>query len=107
MSRRSFVAAGAAFAFNGVMPARSQDARPTTDATFVFVNDVHACRTSEGLSPNCREEGKTDENLLRHVRAINALPKAVWPEQIDGAPTGLRSAGKAIGPPLGVIVGGD
>lgn len=107
LTRRGFVATGAAFAFARALPLRAQDARPTLDATFVFVNDIHACRTSEGLSPNCRQEGKTDENLLRHVRAINAIPKTIWPGQIDGTPTGLRSAGEAIGPPLGIVVGGD
>ena len=38
-----------------------------------FISDVHACRMASGLSPNCLQEGKTDENLLRHIRALNAM----------------------------------
>jgi hypothetical protein len=52
----------AGLAMLGGRPAR---AFPATDVTFLFINDVHACRTRDGLSPNCEEEGKTDENLLR------------------------------------------
>lgn len=106
MSRRDFLL-GAAALVVGADGARAQSAPPVTDATFLFTNDVHACRTSDGLSPNCFEEGKTDENLLRHIRAINRIPEAVWPEKIDGQPTGLRSAGRAVGAPLGLVVGGD
>jgi len=95
-----------AVALAGLADTYGQEA-DRTDVTFVFTNDVHACRTREGLSPNCREEGKTDENLLKHVRAINRLPKIAWPAEIDGAATGLRSAGQVIGVPAGVIVGGD
>ena len=42
--------------------------------TFVFTNDIHACRMGTGLSPNCEQEGKTDANLLRHIAGINAVP---------------------------------
>lgn len=49
------------------------------DATFVFTNDIHACRMEIGLSPNCAAEGKTDASLLRHIGAINAMEKAAWP----------------------------
>jgi cytolysin (calcineurin-like family phosphatase) len=107
LSRRRLLAGATASLLLRPTLAPAQGARPATDATFVFVNDIHACRTSEGLSPNCREEGKTDESLLRHVRAINALPKTLWPEAIDGVETGLRSRGQPIEPPFGVIVGGD
>ncbi len=87
-------------------PAHAQSA-PATDATFVFINDIHACRTANGLSPNCLTEGKTDENLLRHVHAINGIPGLTWPAEIEGQPTGLRSAGQPVAPPLGIVVGGD
>ena len=46
-----------------------------------------------GLSPHCAAEGKTDENLRRHIAAINRLPEMRWPHEIDGAPAGLASAG--------------
>ena len=49
------------------------------DATFVFASDVHACRMGSGLSPSCAAEGKTDENLRRHIAAINRLPEMRWP----------------------------
>ncbi|EFG9152824.1 metallophosphoesterase, partial [Escherichia coli] len=74
---------------------------------FIFISDVHACVTGAGLSPNCQEEGKTDASLLRHVAALNALPARLWPGVIDGVSTQLPSAGKVIGEPRGVIVGGD
>ena len=66
------------------------------DVTFLFTNDVHTCRMGDGLSPNCAEEGKTDENLLRHIAALNNVSAQHWPREIDGAPTGLASAGAAI-----------
>jgi cytolysin (calcineurin-like family phosphatase) len=77
------------------------------DATFVFTNDVHACRMGDGLSPNCEQEGKTDANLLRHIAGINNVPAQMWPEEIAGAPTGLAGAGTRMATPLGVVIGGD
>jgi cytolysin (calcineurin-like family phosphatase) len=62
LSRRSVLTGVAGLALVGRRPAC---ACPATDVTFLFINDVHACRTRDGLSPNCEEEGKTDENLLR------------------------------------------
>ena len=104
ISRRSVLAGMAGFAMLGGRPAR---ALPATDVTFLFINDVHACRTRDGLSPNCREEGKTDENLLRHIRAINRIEEAIWPAEIDGAATSLRSAGEKVATPRGIVLGGD
>jgi len=104
LSRRSFLAGMAGLVAVGPRPAYSV---PDTDVTFLFINDVHACRTRDGLSPNCAEQGKTDENLLRHVRAINRIDEATWPAAIDGAATGLRSAGKKVATPRGIVTGGD
>lgn len=87
--------------------ARPLTAEPGTDVAFLFISDVHACRINSGLSPNCEQEGKTDQNLLRHIRALNALPHGIWPAEIGGRPTGLVSAGLKIGVPRGVVVGGD
>lgn len=80
---------------------------PAIDASFLFIADVHACRMVGGLSPNCLNEGKTDANLLRSVAALNGIVDKTWPAQIDGVATGLRSAGRRIGTPLGIVVGGD
>jgi cytolysin (calcineurin-like family phosphatase) len=77
------------------------------DATFVFTNDIHACRMEIGLSPNCAAEGKTDASLLRHIRAINAIEKTAWPCAVEGVATEFGRAGQPIGPPLGVVAGGD
>lgn len=77
------------------------------DVVFFFISDVHACRMNSGLSPNCRQEGKTDQNLLRHITALNALPLKRWPDAINGVATGFTRAGKVIGRPRGVVVGGD
>lgn len=104
-SRRGFLGGFVSLAATLVTgPARPSSA---LDASFVFISDVHACRMNSGLSPNCQQEGKTDQNLLRHVHALNALPDGLWPEAIDGRATNLVSAGRRIGVPLGVVVGGD
>lgn len=105
VSRRCFLAQLAAAGVAAVP--RLSLATPATDATFLFISDVHACRTASGLSPNCLQEGKTDQNLLRHIRALNMIGTAVWPHEIAGMPTGLASAGRSVGPPLGVVIGGD
>ena len=78
-----------------------------SDVTFLFASDVHACRIGDGLSPHCAEEGKTDENLRRHIAALNRLPEMRWPEAIGGRPTGLFSAGERIAIPRGLVIGGD
>lgn len=98
-------ASGGVAMFGRIGPATA--AAAGTDVTFVFSCDVHACRTSTGLSPNCLEEGKTDANLIRHVTALNALAGKQWPTRIGGAPSGLASAGQAITPPSGLVIGGD
>nr|WP_245444899.1 metallophosphoesterase [Mesorhizobium soli] len=86
---------------------RARAGTPKIDATFVFTNDVHACRMASGLSPNCEQEGKTDANLLRHIAALNRLPGRKWPAKVGGKPSGLAGTGRKIATPLGVIVGGD
>lgn len=84
-------------------PARAEDG-----VTFVFATDIHACLVNGGhLSPNCQQEGKTDENLLRHIEAINTLETMHWPSEIGGVRTTLRHAGKRFSRPLGVVMGGD
>lgn len=90
-----------------IMPALAQDGAAGIDATFIFTNDIHACRKETGLSLNCAAEGKTDANLLRHVDAINRITESVWPADIEGMPTGLERAGQKIETPLGVVAGGD
>lgn len=85
-------------------------AAPATarDITFLFAADIHACLVAGGtLAPNCAEEGKTDQNLRRHVEAMNRIGTARWPETIDGKPSGLPSAGAPIARPLGLVIGGD
>ncbi len=110
LTRRRFLgqvaaASVAGVAFPAYRPAHA--APPPVDATFLFVADVHACRMAKGLSPSCRQEGKTDANLLRNIAALNGIDDQVWPSEIGGSPTGLRFAGQKIGTPFGVIVGGD
>lgn len=113
ISRRAFLSGAASIGAGGLLPgftarAQSPNPWPTVDATFVFAADVHACLVSaDELSPNCAAKGKTDANLVRHVRAINQLDKKMWPRQIDGVETGLRNAGTPIKTPLGLIIGGD
>ncbi|MGE6785382.1 metallophosphoesterase [Ensifer adhaerens] len=107
ISRRSFVAGLAGLGAALATP-RARAAVPATDATFLFSNDIHACLVSiEGLAPNCAAEGKTDANLLRHVAALNAVHAMRWPATVAGKPSGLASAGREIGKPLGLVLGGD
>ena len=77
------------------------------DVTFLFINDVHACRMGNTLSPQCTAAGKTDANLIRNIAALNNITRHKWPETIDGKSTGLASAGDPIATPEGVIVCGD
>lgn len=112
LSRRSLLSAGAGLGAASLLPALSagpaRAAFPATDATFLFACDVHACLVSGGLlSPNCQDEGKTDANLLRHVAAVNRIGELEWPRTINGAATHLVSAGRKIGKPLGLVIGGD
>ncbi|XEN32170.1 cytolysin (calcineurin-like family phosphatase) [Ensifer sp. WSM1721] len=108
-SRRMFLAgAGGVGLSLMVFSKRAKAAAPPVDATFLFSCDIHACLVStEGLAPNCEEEGKTDANLLRHVAALNAISALDWPETIEGKPSGLAGAGTKIGRPLGLVLGGD
>ncbi|MET2827497.1 metallophosphoesterase [Mesorhizobium shangrilense] len=110
-SRRDFLQQAAGLAATGLAarPAFAQAGAkiPNVDATFLFVCDVHACRMVGGLSPNCLQEGKTDAALLRNIAALNNIGEKEWPVEIDGAATGLRSAGSRIGIPRGLVVGGD
>jgi len=111
LSRRAVLAGSitaGAFCF---MPSRSfgQDGPelPRFDVTFLFAADIHACRMASGLSPNCRQEGKTDENLLRHVAVLNGVAGQTWPTEIGETATGLSGAGLPIAAPAGLVLGGD
>lgn len=109
IARRDVLAQMAGVAASSLLVGRAlaQAAIPPTDATFLFISDVHACRMASGLSPHCLQEGKTDAALLRHVAALNAIHEKQWPAEINGVATGLRSAGEPIATPLGIVVGGD
>jgi cytolysin (calcineurin-like family phosphatase) len=107
IDRRSLLTTMLTGAAMYALPRPTFAAGPATDVTFLVINDIHACRIGEGLSPGCADEGKTDENLLRHIRALNGITSGRWPETIDGKPTGLRSAGEPIAVPLGVVACGD
>ncbi|KRB31827.1 metallophosphoesterase [Mesorhizobium sp. Root172] len=111
LSRRGFLVQAAGLAAAGALsrPALSQTGQriQPIDATFLFIADVHACRMASGLSPNCLQEGKTDAALLRNVAALNAIGDKDWPDEIDGVATRLRSAGRRIGMPFGLVIGGD
>jgi cytolysin (calcineurin-like family phosphatase) len=110
ISRRAVLSGFAAALAGAALPAWA--ARPSSvsgrfDVTFLFTNDVHACRVAHGLNPNCLEEGKTDQALRRHVAGINRVHQHRWPKDIAGAPTGLHGAGEPIAVPLGLVIGGD
>lgn len=102
-SRRALLAGSAV----SLMPWRISARAAEPSVTFLFASDVHACRMGTGLSPHCQEEGKTDANLLSHIRALNDLEYKHWPASIGGDASGLANAGKRIGMPLGLVIGGD
>lgn len=104
-TRRAILLGGAALAGSLLVGRRA--AAAGRDVTFLFASDVHACRMASGLSPNCQQEGKTDQSLLRHIAALNRLHEVRWPSAIAGRPTGLASAGRRIGRPRGLVIGGD
>ncbi|HEY5818172.1 MAG TPA: metallophosphoesterase [Mesorhizobium sp.] len=106
LSRRGFLAAASAAGLHGLFTPLAAGAAEE-EITFAFISDVHACRMNSGLSPNCQQEGKTDQALLRHIKALNRLPEEIWPSSIKGVATGLPSAGKRIGELRGIVVGGD
>lgn len=107
-SRRRLLAGMGAMAAGALVPGPVQGrSSASIDATFLFIADIHACRMASGLSPNCQQEGKTDVALLRHIAVLNGISDKLWPAEIDGIATNLRSAGSVIGTPLGVVVGGD
>lgn len=106
-SRRSLVMTMLGGATAYALPRPTFAAAPATDVTFLVINDIHACRMGDALSPGCLDEGKTDENLLRHIRALNGITSGRWPEAMDSMPTGLRSAGQPIASPRGVVACGD
>ncbi len=90
------------------LPAGSALAGEPPALTFVFASDIHACLVAgDRLSPGCAEEGKTDAALLRHIAALNGLEKAIWPRLIKGKPTGFAAAGRPIGRPRALVLGGD
>ncbi|WP_378944238.1 metallophosphoesterase [Mesorhizobium sp. ANAO-SY3R2] len=89
------------------VPAARTDSWPKVDATFLFAADVHTCRMGDGLSPHCQAEGKTDENLRRHIAALNEVGELAWPREIGGVATGLAGVGQRIGRSLGLVIGGD
>lgn len=107
LTRRSLLTQGMGAGFALSMPRLSRAAVPDVNVTFLVINDVHACRIGDGLSPNCQQEGKTDANLLRHILALNNIHHQTWPEEIAGKPSGLSVAGKEIARPQGIIVCGD
>lgn len=94
----------AAWSLPRVAAAQDRDDGPVT---FLFAADIHACRMETGLSPHCREEGKTDENLRAHVNGLNALAGTPWPTEVAGAPSGLSCAGQPIDVGRGLVIGGD
>lgn len=105
LTRRRLLQTGIAA---GIFPcADARAAIPGTDVTFLVINDIHACRMGDGLSPDCAAEGKTDANLLRNIAALNHIATHRWPASIDGKPTGLMGAGRRIERPRGVVVCGD
>jgi len=106
VTRRRLLASLAACAFAASGP-RTGAAQDDGAITFLFTSDIHACRMETGLSPHCREEGKTDANLRSHVNGLNALAGTPWPTEIAGAPSGLSCAGQPIDAPQGLVIGGD
>ncbi|MGN6550487.1 MAG: metallophosphoesterase [Pararhizobium sp.] len=99
ISRRMFLGGVSAAFASAIRPAAAPAA--SSGVTFVFTSDVHACLMQGELSPKCQVEGKTDENLRRHIHAINRIHHHEWPRAI-GAPIP-----SPIERPRGVVIAGD
>lgn len=106
ISRRHLLAGAGAMGASALAP-RLLAQPKGEDVTFLFISDVHACRMNSGLSPNCQREGKTDQNLLRHITTLNGIADKRWPVEIRSVPTNIANAGEPIGTPRGIVVGGD
>lgn len=93
------------------MPRVARGAEPVepaaADVTFVFSSDTHACLMHGGLAPKCQDEGKTDDALRRHIKAVDGIGGYAWPREIDGVATNLVGAGQPIATPRGLVMGGD
>ena len=49
-----------------------------------------------------------DSDTYFHIRAMNRIPgKEIWPEKIEGKPSGFVGTGSKISSPKGVILAGD
>lgn len=109
VERRQFLKYGIGAGVAAAMPMlRARAATfPPVDVTFLVTSDVHACRIGDGLGPRCQEQGKTDENLLRHVQALNGIASQKWPSEVGGKPSGLSAAGQPVSRPAGLVVCGD
>lgn len=107
ISRRALLNGLMAFGSMQTFQPAARAASSTTDVTFLVTNDIHACHLWKGLSPGCEEQGKTDKNLRRQIRALNGVHRLQWPIEIDGKPTSLAGAGTGIAVPRGLVVCGD
>ena len=95
VSRRTLVTGFAAALAGARGDEGSVSAAGRFDVTFLFTNDIHACRMAHGLSPHCMEEGKTDHALRRHVAGINRVHHHRWPRH-QRRPTGLHGAASPL-----------
>ncbi len=97
VNRRSFITRTSLFAAGVyLMPLHSYGRQTETDVTFFVVGDTHFDPPPE-----------TDQYY--HVVAMNKLGKQdrVWPETINGKPTGFEGKGQTIQPAAGVVLVGD
>ncbi|WP_269933336.1 metallophosphoesterase [Aminobacter sp. HY435] len=109
-SRRQLIANTAALgivSLLGTDTSRAGPSWPAVDATFLFAADIHACRMASGFNAQCIAQGKTDENLRRHITALNTVDQQIWPGTVSGQASGLAGAGRPIGALLGLVIGGD
>ena len=90
-------------------PATSRAAgQAETDATFVFSNDVHACRTGTGLSPHCAAQGKTDETFAPpHCGAQPDSRGSAGRTRSTARRPGSPRAGERSASRRGMVLGGD
>ena len=109
LDRRRLLLGLAGAACGQMLPFRGTSAAAggATDATFLFTNDIHACRMASGLSPTARRKARPTPTCSVTLRRSTGSPRQRWPAEIGGVADRARQRRQPIAQPLGLVVGGD
>ena len=109
LDRRRLLLGLAGAACGQMLPFRGTSAAAggATDATFLFTNDIHACRMAAACSRTASRKARPTPTCCVTSRRSTASSQEGWPERNRrrGQRPGRRR--HADRPPLGLVVGGD